>query len=112
VPHSDAVAAVTEKLPSDYTAELSFRRIPEGWSFSGAEPGDIIKLNDGNFEQPHLISSSVRSVALKIDEAAAQLMATVRKMPSGERRQGILREVRRLRSRMHALLRSATESGQ
>jgi len=45
-----------------------------------------------------------------LDKIAAQLTATVRNMPPGPRRQDALREIARLRSRMHGLLRSANES--
>jgi hypothetical protein len=45
-----------------------------------------------------------------LEKIAAQLTAAVRKMPSGHRRQDVLREISRLRSRMHALLHSASKS--
>jgi hypothetical protein len=45
-----------------------------------------------------------------LEKIAAQLAAAVRKMPSGHRRQDTLREISRLRSRMHALLHSASKS--
>jgi hypothetical protein len=45
-----------------------------------------------------------------LEKIAAQLTAAVRKMPSGHRRQDALREIGRLRSRMHALLHSASKS--
>ena len=45
-----------------------------------------------------------------LDQIAAQLTAAVRDIPPGHRRQDALREMGRLRSRMHALIRSATKS--
>jgi hypothetical protein len=52
IPRNEAVAAVKEKLPPNYTAELSFRRLLPGWKFAGAHPGDVIKLShDANSER-------------------------------------------------------------
>ena len=45
-----------------------------------------------------------------LDEIAAQLLDAVRKMPPGQKRQDALREIGSLRSRMHALLRSTSNS--
>jgi hypothetical protein len=45
-----------------------------------------------------------------LEKMAAQLLAAAREMPPGQRRQDTLKEVGRLRSRMHQLLRQAATS--
>ena len=45
IPHREAVAAVRDRIPPDHLAELSGRRLPPGWKFAGAHPGDVIKLS-------------------------------------------------------------------
>jgi hypothetical protein len=120
VPHRQAVAAVKAKLPHPYTVELSVRRLPPGWRFDGACPGDIVRLDYDTAPGRRVRSTSARSASFlgelpgtameDLDKIAAQLTATVRNMRAGPRRQDALREIGRLRSRMHALLRSANES--
>jgi hypothetical protein len=119
IPYDQAVAAVRAVLPAKYTVELSLRRLPPGWRFDGALPGDIIKLGYDPTLDRRVRSTSARSASLlgqppgaamdDLDQIAAQLTAAVFDMPPGHRRQDALREIGRLRSRMHALLRSAAE---
>jgi hypothetical protein len=45
-----------------------------------------------------------------LEKMAAQLLAAVREMPPGQRRQDALKEIGRLRSRMHHLPRQAAKS--
>ena len=121
IPHREAVAAVRDRIPPDHLAELSGRRLPPGWKFAGAHPGDVIKLShEFDLRRRTVRSVSARSASLPwafagaamddLDEMAAQLLDAVRKMPPGQKRQDALREIGRLRSRMHALLRSTSNS--
>ncbi len=114
IPYDEAVAAVRNRIPDDHTIELSVRRLPPGWKFDGARPRDIIKLEygDANSERSPKRVKSARSAGRraripKADEnpekMAAKLLAAIRKMPPGPKR---LREIERLRTRMHSLLRS------
>jgi hypothetical protein len=118
IPHDQAVAAIRDRIPGDHTAELSVRRLPPGWKFDGARPRDIIKLNYGeaNSERKLEGMKSARSAGRRgmqfpnaarenPEKMAAKLLAAVRKMPPGPKR---LREIERLRRRMHSLLRSGT----
>jgi hypothetical protein len=45
-----------------------------------------------------------------LEEMAARLLAAVREMPPGQRRQDALKEIGRLRSRMHELIQQAAKS--
>jgi hypothetical protein len=120
IPHSHAVAVVKAGLPAKYKVELSVRRLPPGTRFNGARPGDIFKLHYDATPIRRVRSASARPANLfgqlpganmeDLEKIAAQLTAAVRKMPSGHRRQDVLREISRLRSRMHALLHSASKS--
>ncbi len=114
IPYDEAVAAVRNRIPDDHTVELSVRRLPPGWKFDGARPRDIIELEygDANSERSPKRVKSARSAGRraripKADEnpekMAAKLLAAIRKMPPGPKR---LREIERLRRRMHSLLRS------
>jgi hypothetical protein len=119
IPYDQAVAAVRAILPAEYTVELSLRRLPPGCMFVGARPGDIIQLGYDPTLDRRVRSTSARSASFlgqppgatveDLDQIAAQLTAAVLDMPPGHRRQDALREIGRLRSRMHALLRSAAE---
>jgi hypothetical protein len=113
IPHDQALAAVRSQIPDDHMVELSIRRLPPGWKFHGARPQDIIKLEygDANSERSPKRVKSARSAGrrgriAKSDEnpekMAAKLLAAIRKMPPGPKR---LREIERLRRRMHSLLR-------
>lgn len=119
IPHSQAVAVVRAGFPAKYKVELSVRRLPPGIRFNGARPGDIFKLHYDARLGRRVRSTSARPVSLlgqlpgatmeDLEKIAAELTAAVRKMPSGNRRQDVLREISRLRSRMHALLHSASK---
>jgi hypothetical protein len=119
IPHSQAVAVVRAGFPAKYKVELSVRRLPPGIRFNGARPGDIFKLHYDARLGRRVRSASARPVNLlgqlpgatmeDLEKIAAELTAAVRKMPSGNRRQDVLREISRLRSRMHALLHSASK---
>jgi hypothetical protein len=108
VPHDEAVAVVTDKLPPNYIAELSVRRITTDWKFAGARPGDVINLGeDPNSERLHFMSAAAGPLRqTEIDELAAQLVARVRRLPPGKQRREALRDIGRLRIEMQALLRS------
>ena len=120
IPHNEAVAVARAKLPPNYSIELSVRRLPPGWGFDGARPGDMLKLDYHAAPERRVRSTSARPASFPgqlpgtamedLDQIAAQLKAAVRDMPLGHRRQDALREMGRLRSRMHALIRSATKS--
>jgi hypothetical protein len=120
ITYDRAVAAVRAILPAKYTVELSLRRLPPGCRFVEARPGDIIQLGYNPTLDRRVRSTSARSASFlgqlpgaameDLDQIAAELTAAVREMPPGHRRQDAMREIGRLRSRMHALLRSATES--
>jgi hypothetical protein len=120
IPYDEAVAVARAKLPAKYTVELSFRRLGPRRAFDGARPGDIFKLDNPAAPERAVRFTSGRSVSLPaqlvgtamedLDQVAAQLTAAVLDMPPGDRRQDALREIGRLRSRMCALLRSATKS--
>lgn len=45
IPHSQAVAAVRQKIPADHSAELSVVRLPNQWRPDDVSPGDIIQLD-------------------------------------------------------------------
>jgi hypothetical protein len=119
IPYDGAVAAVRAILPAKYTVELSLRRLPPGYRFVGARPGDIIPLGYDPTLDRRVRSTSARSASFlgqlpgaamdDLDQIAAQLTAAVLDMPPGHQRQDALREIGRLRSRMHALLRAAAE---
>jgi hypothetical protein len=119
IPYDRAVAAVRAILPAKYTVELSLRRLPPGYRFVGARPGDIVPLGYDPTLDRRVRSTSARSASFlgqlpgaamdDLDQIAAELTAAVLDMPPGHRRQDALREIGRLRSRMHALLRSAAE---
>lgn len=122
IPHNEAIAVARAKLPANYTIELSVRRLPSGWGFDGARPGDMFKLDYHAVPERRVRSTSARSASFlgqlpgtameDLDQIAAQLTAAVRDMPPGHRRQDAQREMGRLRSRMHALIRSATKSNE
>lgn len=112
IPHNEAVAAVRNRIPDDHTVELSVRRLPPGWKFDGARTRGIIQLEygDANSERSPKRAKSARSTGgrRRIPKAnenpekmAAKLLAAIRKMPPGAKR---LREIERLRRRMHSLL--------
>ena len=119
IPYDRAVAAVRAILPAKYTVELSLRRLPPGYRFVGARPGDIIPLGYDPTLDRRVRSTSARSASFlgqlpgaamdDLDQIAAELTAAVLDMPPGHQRQDALREIGRLRSRMHALLRAAAE---
>ena len=122
IPHNEAIAVARAKLPTNYTIELSVRRLPPGWGGDGARPGDMFKLDCRAAPERRVRSTSARSASFlgqlpgtameDLDQIAAQLTAAVRDMPPGHRRQDALREMGRLRSRMHALIRSAAKSNE
>jgi hypothetical protein len=110
IPHKEAVAAVKDRIPPDHTAELSVRRLPPRWNFKGARPGDVIKLDfDANSTRAANRGRFLGQTVEDPDEMAARLLATVRNMPPGHKR---LREIERVRSRLHSLLRSRPNSRQ
>lgn len=45
IPHSQAVAAVRQKIPPDHSAELSVIRLPNQWRPDDVLPGDVIQLD-------------------------------------------------------------------
>jgi hypothetical protein len=45
VPHSNAVAAVRQKIPAEYTSELSLVRLPRHWAPDGLIPGEVFELD-------------------------------------------------------------------
>ena len=117
IPHHEAVAAVKHHLPREHAAELSVRRVPPGLKFEGARPGDIIKLEFAPLSRRRSLKLTSARLTSRIDflpdealegldEIAAQLTAMVNSLPQGNQRQNTLRKLRRLRIRMHALLRS------
>jgi hypothetical protein len=122
IPHHMAVGAVEERLPPGHTAELAGRRAPQSRKLVGAVQGDIIKLEDVIELEYDALSGldvasfrSARSATYlgqipqategDLKERAAQLLATVRNMPPGQKRQDALMELGRLRNRMYVLLR-------
>jgi hypothetical protein len=120
IPHDMAVAAVQDRLPPGHTAELAGRRPPDSRKLKGARQGDVIKLeHDANsalriesFTPPQSArlsaSGKSRRRHLKdLKEAVAQLLATARNIPPGQKRQDALIEIGRLRNQTYLLLRSA-----
>jgi hypothetical protein len=119
--HKEAVAAVKDRIPADHSAELSVRRLPPKWKFFGARPGDVIMLDldtkggAGTIKSAKRAKSArsasrhrrSRAPANEVDEMAAQMLTVVRNMRPGGRR---LREIGRLRKRLHSLLRSTTNT--
>jgi hypothetical protein len=124
IPHDRAVAAVQDLLPSGHTAELAGRRPPDSRKLKGAREGDIIKLEyDANSALRIESFTSARSARQatsaksrrrhsgNLKETVAQLLATARNMPPGQKRQDALIEVGRLRNQTYLLLRSADNRG-
>jgi hypothetical protein len=119
IPHNRAVAAVQDRLPPGHTAELAGRRLPDSCKLKGARQGDVIKLEyDANSALPIESLTSARSVRLAtsresrrrhlgLEETVAQLLATARNLPPGQKRQDALIEIGRLRNQTYLLLRSA-----
>src|SRR3974390_331712 len=119
IPHDRAVAAVQDRLPHGHTAELAGRRPPDSRKLKGARQGDVIKLEyDANLALRIERFTSGRSARLAtpgksrrrqlgLKETVAQLLATARNMPPGQKRQDALIEIGRLRNQMYLLLRSA-----
>jgi hypothetical protein len=123
IPHDRAVAAVQDRLPPGHTAELAGRRPPDSRKLKGARQGDVIKLEyDANSAvriesltsaqsaRPATSGKSRRRMLGDVKETVAQLLATARNMPPGQKRQDALIEIGRLRNRMYVLLRSAGQS--
>jgi hypothetical protein len=118
IPHDRAVAAVQDRLPSGHTAELAGRRPPDSRKLKGARKGDVIKLEyDANSplriesftpaqsaRQATTSGKSRRRRTGDLKETVAQLLATARNMPPGQKRQDALIEIGRLRNRAYLLL--------
>ena len=119
IPHNRAVAEVQDRLPPGHTAELAGRRLPDSRKLKGARQGDVIKLEyDANSALRIESLTSARSVRLAtshksrrrhlgLEETVAQLLATARNLPPGQKRQDALIEIGRLRNQTYLLLRSA-----
>jgi len=119
IPHNKAVEAVRSRIPPDHIAELSPQRFSRRWKLDGAKPGDIIKLEHQVISSPDAKTiASAPSVALTkrlprtrtkdLNKLAEQLLASVRSMPPGDQRYEALKEIGRLRSRLHAHLPAKT----
>jgi len=119
IPHNKAVEAVRSRIPPDHIAELSPQRFSRRWKLDGAKPGDIIKLEHQVISSPDAKTiASAPSVALPkrlpqtrtkdLNKLAEQLLASVRSMPPGDQRYEALKEIGRLRSRLHAHLQAKT----
>jgi len=119
IPHNKAVEAVRSRIPADHIAELSPQRFSRRWKLDGANPGDVIKLEHRVISSPDAKKiASAPSAALPkrpprtrtkdLNKLAEQLLASVRNMPPGDQRYEALKEVGRLRSRLHAHLQSKT----
>ena len=120
IPHDRAVAAVQDRLPPGHTAELAGRRPPDSRKLKRARQGDVIKLEYVANSAPRIESlTSARLAPLAtsgksrrrqsgdLKETVAQLLATARNMPPGQKRQDALIEIGRLRNQTYLLLRSA-----